>query len=162
MATNIERYKSDLEKLLKVGSDMELDLSRPRLEAEGKLTKEMNAVFEQVRARFDANYQSWYTESLALIRQLVPERLTEFEQLYKGEGKRRVIDANTYNIQDWLNGVRAATRLGWSEKAFNDYAIVSMRFHTQLAILGAVKQRFHSSLFDIKQLLQADLFDSEI
>ncbi len=37
-----------------------------------------------------------------------------------------------------------------------------MRFSTQLAILKAVEARFESSLFDIKQLVQADLFDSEL
>src|SRR5262249_6722053 len=35
-------------------------------------------------------------------------------------------------------------------------------FRQQLAILQAVKKRFESSLFDIRQLMQADLFDSEI
>lgn len=33
---------------------------------------------------------------------------------------------------------------------------------TALNILRSVKQKFESSLFDIKQLVQADLFDSEI
>jgi hypothetical protein len=37
-----------------------------------------------------------------------------------------------------------------------------MKFTTQLEILKSVKVKFESSLFDIKQLLQADLFDSEI
>jgi len=32
----------------------------------------------------------------------------------------------------------------------------------QLAILRSVEQRFESSLFDIRQLVQADLFDSEL
>jgi hypothetical protein len=32
----------------------------------------------------------------------------------------------------------------------------------QLAILKAVKARFESSLFDIRQLVQSDLFDSEL
>ena len=36
------------------------------------------------------------------------------------------------------------------------------QFDQQLAILGAVRARFESSLFDIRQLVQADLFDSEL
>ncbi len=32
----------------------------------------------------------------------------------------------------------------------------------QLSILMSIKSRFESSLFDIKQILQADLFDSEL
>ena len=37
-----------------------------------------------------------------------------------------------------------------------------MRFGTQLSILQAVRTRFESSLHDIRQLVQADLFDSEL
>ncbi len=36
------------------------------------------------------------------------------------------------------------------------------QFRQQLAILRSVKGRFESSLFDIRQLVQADLFDSEL
>jgi hypothetical protein len=35
-------------------------------------------------------------------------------------------------------------------------------FHQQFAILQAAERRFESSLFEIRQLVQADLFDSEI
>jgi len=36
------------------------------------------------------------------------------------------------------------------------------QFQQQMAILKSVKERFESSLFDIRQLVQADLFDSEL
>jgi len=36
------------------------------------------------------------------------------------------------------------------------------QFEQQLAILKSVRARFESSLFDIRQLVQADLFDSEV
>ena len=37
-----------------------------------------------------------------------------------------------------------------------------MRFWNQLLILESAETRFDSSLFEIKQLVQADLFDSEL
>jgi hypothetical protein len=37
-----------------------------------------------------------------------------------------------------------------------------MKFQTQMQILSAVSQRFESTLFDIRRVVQADLFDSEI
>ena len=37
-----------------------------------------------------------------------------------------------------------------------------MRFNTQLKILESVRTRFDTSLFDIAQLVRADLFDSEL
>ena len=36
------------------------------------------------------------------------------------------------------------------------------QFRQQLAILKSVEERFESSLFDIRQLVQADIFDSEL
>jgi hypothetical protein len=86
---------------------MTLGLSVPILEKQDPLNKEMKEIADEVRGSFEKNYQKWYTEAHAVIRQLIPDRLVEFEQLYKGDGKRRGIDSITYNIQDWLNGVRA-------------------------------------------------------
>jgi len=37
-----------------------------------------------------------------------------------------------------------------------------MRFQNQLLILKSTRKRFESSLFGIKQVVQADLFDSEL
>ena len=36
------------------------------------------------------------------------------------------------------------------------------RFNQQLSIVKTIRERFRSSLFDIRQLAQADLFDSEL
>ena len=47
-------------------------------------------------------------------------------------------------------------------KAIDDFEAVTMRFVNQLEILKSVEKRFYSTLFDIKQLVQADLFDSEL
>ena len=162
MSSNLEKYKADLANLIKIGSKMQLDLTYRHLvdtkdldEKESKLAKKLNGTFEK-------EYQRFYTEAHAVIRQLIPARLDEFEKLYKGESRRKDIDQVTFHIQDWLNGVRAGTNIHTGEKRFNDFAAVSMRFSTQLAILQAVESRFESSLYDIKQLVQADLFDSEL
>ena len=78
-----------------------------------------------------------------------------------GNGRRKHINRVTYNIQDWLNGVKA--NLDWNHEAiFDDFMAMSMRFFNQLAILKSVEARFNSSLFDVKQFVQADLFDSEL
>jgi hypothetical protein len=141
---------------------MEQDLAlRHRAELRN-LSQDQKKVAEQLDGTFEREYQKWYTESFVIIRQLIPNRLTEFEQLYKGDGMRRQIDLTTYNIQDWLNGIRAGNNQVTSQKAFSDFGAMSMRFQTQLQILRAIEQRFESSLFDIRQLVQADFFDSEL
>ena len=45
---------------------------------------------------------------------------------------------------------------------FDDTAVVVMKFQAQLMILESANVRFESLLFDIRQIVQADLFDSEI
>jgi hypothetical protein len=162
MTTNLSKYKLDLEKLLASSGKMHLDLTL-RHRAEGqKLSKELDEQHKKINGSFEEDYQGWYTEAGAVIRQLIPDRLPEFQELYKGDGKRKTTDLQTYHIQDWLNGVRANTSRGTSLRIFNDLAIVAMRLNTQMSILKAVQARFESSLFDIQQLVRADLFDSEL
>jgi hypothetical protein len=164
MQSNLERYKADLVKLVALGDDMRLGLMTRILKAENKFNKldiEHKKALDDLEKTFEREYQRWYTEAHAVIRQLIPDRLSEFQELYKGDGKRRSVDARTYHIQDWLNGVRAGTN-AVGQKSYDDFAIILMRFATQLAILKAVESRFESSLHDIRQLVQADLFDSEL
>ena len=138
------------------------DLGGRHLRTEGKLDEKRKAQYKKLEGTFEEEYQSWYTDAHAVIRQIIPDRLSEFQELYKGDGKRQTTDARTYPIQDWLNGLRVQTNPYTHEKPYDDFAAVTMKFGTQLAILKAVGKRFESSLHDIQQLLQADLFDSEL
>jgi len=162
MASNLDRYKADLDELVKLGEGMELDLEWRYLKEQGKLDKNLKEAAKKIKGTFESKYQEWYTESFTVIRQLIPDRLIEFEQLYKGNGKRKGAESTNYSIQDWLNGVRASVSRLTGEKIFDDFAGMTMRFKTQLQILKSVERRFESTLFDIRQLVQADLFDSEI
>ena len=80
---------------------------------------------------------------------------------YKGDSRRKSVNPMTYTIQDWLMGLRATVSVVTGQ-AFDDSGAVTMRFQTQKAILESVAQRFESTLFDIRQLVQADVFDSEL
>jgi len=162
MSSNLSKYKDDLLALIKMAHEMNYDNSLTHIENEnGHLSKQQLKQKKIVNRSFIKNYQSWYTESCAVIKQILPNRLTEFEQLYKGDGKRKTIDVITYHIQDWLNGIRSPTN-EFGENIFDDFVRISMLFRTQLGILESLESRFESSLFDIKQLVQADLFDSEL
>ena len=106
---------------------------------------------------FKTEYDSWYSEALIIIKQLLPDRLADFIKQYKDE-KRKDIDRPTYGIADYLLGLRKTrgTKVVLEESA----AIPKMQI--QNSILKAVQKRFESSLFDIKEVLQADIFDSEL
>ena len=92
-----------------------------------------------------------------MIKQLIPERLTDFQSYYKLE-KRKEITYITYTISDYLIGVQIS-RLG---EVIVSRTSVIHKFEQQYYIVKSLRSRFESSLYDIKQLLQADVFDSEI
>jgi hypothetical protein len=162
MASNIERYKDDLARLIKLGSEMLRDAYyENRAEHKVKLSDEDKADAATVKNSFRRNYQKWFTEAAEVIRQLLPTRLDEFVHHYKGDGKRKKLDNTTYTVQDWLMGIRSRADFE-GNKYFDDSGVATSRLQTQTHILASVERRFESSLFDIRQLVQADLFDSEI
>jgi hypothetical protein len=162
MTSNLDKYKAELDNLLKLGDSMAADLSFRHQIKQGSLKKENEPIARKIEGTFESEYQRWYTEAVAVIKQLLPDRLVEFEHLYKSDGKRKEINATTYHVQDWLNGIRSGVNNYTRQQHYDDFAIVSMRFNTQRSILSSVARRFESSLFDIRQIVQADLFDSEL
>ena len=157
MPENLDRYRFDLKRVSLLGEEMLVDLS---LRGAAIEPAERQAA-EQIRGSFERNYQRWYTEACAVVGQLLPGRYDEFQHLYLGDGKRKIIDAATYNIQDWLTG-RPLSTAGPGENSAAERMAVSLRVKTQLEILKSAEARFETSLFDIRQLVQADLFDSEL
>lgn len=150
MTSNLDRHRTDLCRLLEQGKRMLLDLAQRE-----RATHDTPSVFEN-------EYQNWYTESCSVIAQILPGRLAEFEEYYKGQGQKKRVTAYSYTIQDWLVGFRSRTVVGTGKKLFDDWSSVAQLFNTQFLILAALQARFESSLFDIRQLVQADLFDSEL
>lgn len=155
MEANLDKYKADLDKLIKLSDLLLADLN---LLASGKKSKKGEPEPGQV---FHSSYQRWYSEALEVIRQILPARLIEFETVYQGNEKRKEINEETYAIKDWLLGIRS--KKNWEGvKYFDDAGVVFMRYQTQVQILKSAIVRFKSSLINIKQILQADLFDTEI
>lgn len=75
------------------------------MEETSKQDDKIKEFIRKFDGRLEKDYQQWYTEANTVIRQIVPERLDEFEALYKVEGKRKEVNAINFTIQDWLNGV---------------------------------------------------------
>jgi hypothetical protein len=157
---NVERFKTDLSRLHQVGQEIYWDFIKNNVN-EKDLPPVSKEYFKDLKHSFANYYQSWYSESLALLKQILPSRLNEFQELYSGKDKRKNIKSNTYNIQDWLMGIRAGTNV-LGEKYFYDVASVVGRLDIQKQIIESAMSYFDSSIFEIKQLLRADLFDSEL
>lgn len=162
MQTNLERYRKDLAELIFRGEEMKLDLNIQAIERERALTKKLKDAKVKVQGKFGDEYQMWYSQATAVLMQVLPTRLSEFESLYSPDAKRKTVGVMSYAIQDWLVGMRASPDRFTGEKPFDDLGVVLSRFSVQLDILKSVQTRFESTLFDIRQLVQADLFDSEL
>ncbi len=165
MTSNIERFKKDLDELIARGRKLELSMQRESTgeSFDGEFLKALGEKGKDILKAlpsFTGTYQSWYSESMAVIRQLLPHRLADFTRHYEKPKGRKDISFENYHIEDYLQGLRV-TRGPYKEVIVDSSAAIP-RFQQQLAILESVKGRFESSLFDIRQLVQADLFDSEI
>lgn len=159
MDTNLTRYKKDINNLIERGSKLYDGLIYELREDLGanykKLSKERKEEIE--KCVFKSKYNEWYNESIALIKQLMPERLDDFQSYYKLEKRKETTNA-TYTISDYLIGTQIS-RMG--EVIVSRTSAIS-KFEQQYYIVKSLKHRFDSSLYDIKQLLQADVFDSEL
>jgi len=171
MSSNLDRYKKDLESLLGNGRDL---LYAMQAECSPEAFKKHVAKLVQgdekkVKMFLDAlpsfrnTYQGWYSEANALIKQLLPDRLADFESHYGKPKGRKDITYENYKIEDYLQGLRVTRTVGYlEEKKLAGPEAAIPQFEQQLAILESVQRRFESSLFDMRQLAQADLFDSEL
>lgn len=107
--------------------------------------------YNQVSKFLLDNYESWYTKSLYLVRQLASERVNDFIACYKSD-KRKMLNEDTYVISDILRGV----------VVFGGYLKIAYLIKNQVNILSSCYNKFDSKVFDLETLLQADVFDSEI
>ncbi|MBM4462409.1 MAG: hypothetical protein FJ012_03600 [Chloroflexi bacterium] len=153
MQTNLARYQDDLDSIIERAKLIERDLVNVVKGRKGKKGE------PEAGRTFQFSYQAWYSEAHEVIRQILPNRLNEFKELYQGSEKRKPIDKNTYTIRDWLLSTRSPVEMF---AYFDDTGIVLARFQMQRQILESAKARFESSLFDIRQIVRADLFDSEL
>jgi hypothetical protein len=111
---------------------------------------------------FSERYQKWYTRGLAVVKTLAPERLDEFRRLYQRDEKRKVVDAASYSVAEYVQGFGAPLR-GFPElPSFDVKAATYVRINTQVDIIASAACRLDDILSNIRGVLQADLFDSEL
>ncbi|MCD1642727.1 hypothetical protein [Aurantimonas coralicida] len=109
---------------------------------------------------FKHKYQEWYSKAQELIRQVLPNRLQDFVSYFEIPKGRKDITFQNYMIRDYLQGLQV-TR-GWDKEVLVGGAAAIPEFVQQLNMVKAAKGALDSALIDLKAVLQADLFDSEI
>lgn len=157
MSSNYEKLKKEVIALSKEGKNLYLSMLN---ECE-RIDKETKEEFERdgvVFVSVSTNYQSWFTKASRVIEQIIPERYEEFINLYKSDPRRKELSAANYSIFDYLTGIQASIRA--NVIASRKDAIPKME--TQWLILDSATEKFDNAIFDIKEVLQADLFDTEL
>lgn len=163
MATNVERFRKDLDRLVERSKDIQAsamrhadpeDFNEQLLKAMGGDTDKVEK-FGKSLPRFAVAYEAWYSEALPVVAQLLPARLADFKGYYEVPKSRRELNNMTYTIHDMIQGLSIG-------QAGVHVSAGLTRLTGQINILKAAERRFESSLFEIRQLVQADLFDTEI
>lgn len=166
MSSNIDRYKKDFERLRKQATLIEQAFVHHAYgkEYEEAVLKSHQGDKKAAKAHLDAlpkfkdAYQAWYSECIAVLKQLLPDRLDDFIRLYEKPKGRKEIGFENYRIEDALQGLT----ITYLDEVRADAKSGLPHMRQQVAILDALKNRFESSLYDIRQLVQADLLDSEL
>lgn len=163
MSSNLERFKKDLDSLIRRGESLSTAMMRAVDQEKvdrgiRKALPESADKYIKSLPDFDSDYQSWYTEALAFIKQIIPDRVQDFVRHYERSKVRKEITQENYVIEDYLHGLSISR----GTQILADRKAAVPRFQQQLAIVRAGRARFESSLFDIKNIVQADLLDSEI
>lgn len=126
----------------------------------GKLGDTEKALLKKKKMKlpsFKDEYDTWYSVSMQLVKQVLPDRLDDFVAQYKNE-KRKDIDFLTYTVSDYLIGLQTK-RFGSVEV---DGSAALPKFEKQRSILASAAAVLDSALVDLQEVLQADLFDSEL
>ncbi len=165
--SNFDRYKKDLDSLLAKGIKLHTAIQHECFPEE--VERQINSVygdetkdFLKTLPAFATAYQPWYSEAKVLIKQLLPDRLSDFVRYYEKPKPRKDITYENYRIEDYLQGLNVTRDNGFGKQTIVGPDAAIPHFRQQQAILDSIKARFESSLFDVRQLVQADLFDSEL
>lgn len=167
--TNLDRFRNDLERLVKTGQLLDTGIKYecyPNVviselkQHVNPRTKAYKTALKTIPS-FKNDYQRWYSEAQAVIKQLLPDRLADFVHYYD-RGPRKEITFATYSIKDYLQGLRVTRTHGAMEDVLVQPSAAIPLFEQQLAILKSAEAQFESTLFHIRELVQADLFDSEL
>jgi len=168
MTERIKKFSDDLQRLIQEGDALHMAIQNEchpksfknyliteHKADEGKVDKYLKDL-----PSFKDDYQKWYSEAQAVIKKVLPDRLSDFVSYYEYTRVRKEIDFQNYMIRDYLQGLKI-TR-GGGHQVIADGSSAIPEFVQQLNLVKAAASTLDSTLLDLTAVLQADLFDSEI
>ena len=139
----IDTIITEIKKLVVQGQNLQLPL---RDDKDG---------FGQLRL----DYESWYTKSLAVVQQVIPERVVDFKEAYKTDKLRGKNIQESFTISGYFIGQFDSVV---DKLYFNIDQAYNARLAKQVAILSATSDAASSALRDIRTELHSELLDSDV
>ena len=151
--SNIEKIKEEAKELRKMGGDLIFSFLRDYGTTEDQKyisKKDMTKI-----PLFKFKYQTWYSKSYKLIKQIIPDRAQDFANFYEYPRTRKNISFQNYTIKDALQGLIINGGTVTPKDALPE-------LFQQIAIFDAAYSTLGSAINDIISNLQSNVFDSEI
>jgi hypothetical protein len=156
MKNQAERYKSDLTRLVLEGKKIAVAL---QYDCDLDSAKKSGMKREELPDARQA-YQAWYSEALACVTQLLPDRVEDFISYYKPIKPRKALGFGSYTLSDYMRGATVYDSDAGKFVVATGSALNSM--FNQYKIVEAILNRFESTLFVIRALVHADMLDDEL
>jgi HEPN domain len=154
MRNNIEILKTEIDRLVEDGFQIIKD------EVGSNKKEDRFATSKKSSNDVSVKYNVWYSESLPLIKLVLPERFDEFTSHYLPSKTRKKIIYETFRIADYLTKVEELALFDLISFDIQE-AFINL-FKVQLGIVKSCKNRLESKLDNIRAILQAELFDNEL
>ena len=133
-----------------------------------KLVEEGGGLFEAALKvesaevlQLGSSYQQWYSKALRVLEVLGPDRLVEFRSFYERDSKRKVVDALTYSLQDFFQGIGAPTRLMEAPR-FDIKQAASLKILNQQQILRSVGSRIDGIFANLEATIASSFYEREL
>lgn len=160
MTSNLEKYREEIKELVVEGTLLRFGLRNEMgipIPEETMANLSEKSISKLKGATFRDRYQKWYNASLAAIQQLLPSRVDDFIASYHRSVRKDKISLDNFSIEDYLLGLSLRS---YSKEC--NHGLIISKFDLQYEIVRSLTDRMDSSLFEIQQLVEADMFDSEI
>ena len=156
--SNIAKIVEDLDALLHWGKILKKAWELQWCDSNIDLSEEQRGCLKGIDIA--DKYQAWYSKALIIIKQFLPCRLDEFVGLYEYKGNRKTVTFDNFRISDVLleYGYLSCVNLFGPR----DLRYCLNLFARQCSILMAARESLVNSWVEIRQVLQAELLDSEI
>ena len=141
MSENTKKFEDQLNDLISKGAKFSRAITheflddRTKTRFEEKLGKERYKELLDKLPNFRDEYQSWYSISFALVKQVLPDRLKDFLSYYEYPRVRKDITYENYVIRDYLKNF-IVTR---DDRIIVDGSAAIHKFTQQLNIVMAAK-----------------------